>query len=241
MNYNELKAFYDSRKMSNGRDVRLAGEHLALAGMLEKTNKITYQVTSGSRVPPESYMIGYHVKSIVGINEDQSPIYGDYHEVEITFPAGYPLTAAAKCYTKTPVWHPNIKWDGRFKGRICGNTREFGKLYFLNMLVVRIGEILQYKNYHAEQTAPFPEDESVARWARDFAEPEGIFNRNLGTYVDDTPLMGFDPDLQEQEPTSPAPETPASPEKPSPKISIKSKRQQDPETKKPNIRFKRKT
>lgn len=237
MNFQDLKKFYASRKFADGRDERLAGEHLALAEMLEKTNKITYQVNSGSRVPPESYLIGYHVKSIVGINEDQTPIYGNYHEVEITFPAGYPLTAAAKCYTKTPVWHPNIKWDGRFKGRICGNTKEFGKLYFLNMLVVRIGEILQFKNYHAEQTAPFPEDESVARWTRDYAEPNELFNRNMGKYVDDTPLMGFDPTIQpDSQPETP----PASNGGGAPTIKIRAKRPQDPETKKSTIRFKRK-
>ncbi|MEM7370984.1 MAG: hypothetical protein AAF587_20385 [Bacteroidota bacterium] len=187
--YDQLKAHYDKQRFRNPRDRRLAKEHLALAQLCEQTNRITYSIDKPGKLPPENYIIGYHVKSIVGIDEQQNPVYESYHEVKVSFPAGFPTTAAAKIYMHTPAWHPNIKWKGNFKGRICGNTSEFGKLFLLNMLALRIGEILQYKNYHAEQVPPFPEDEEVARWIREFAEPNDIVNKEKGIVVDDSSLF----------------------------------------------------
>lgn len=186
--YDQLKAHYAKHKFRNPRDRRLAKEHLALAQLCEKTNRITYSVSNSGKLPPENYIIGYHVKSIVGIDDNRNPIYETYHEVEVSFPSGYPTTAASKIYMKTPAWHPNIKWKGNFKGRICGNTTEFGKLFLLDNLALRIGEILQYKNYHAEQIAPFPEDEEVARWVREYAEPNDIVSNEKGIVVDESSL-----------------------------------------------------
>ncbi|MDX2285506.1 MAG: hypothetical protein NW241_15170 [Bacteroidia bacterium] len=215
LTYEALKRYYEGQNFKNPRDKRLANEHLALAQLCEQTDRITYRLPEGSSMPPETYIIGYKVRSIVKVDDQQMPIYGDYHEVEISFPAGYPMTAAAKCYMQTDAWHPNIKWEGRFKGRICGNTRDFGKLYFLNMLVIRVGEILQYKNYHAEQTPPFPEDEAVARWVREFAEPKDIVNKQKGIAADNGSLLGHS-DEPPSAPPPPAPEPPAAPPAPGP-------------------------
>ena len=104
---------------------------------------------------------------------------------------------------KSDLWHPNIKWDGKFKGRICGNTKEYGKGYDLVQLVYRIGEILQYKNYHAENTPPFPEDSMVAKWVKEYAEPNKIVDKWSETYTDYSDLTAqsyefFEDEYQEE-------------------------------------------
>jgi len=186
------KVSYDLNKIKNPRNRRLAREHIALDELCSKTDKISYEVTASIGPVPEAYLIHYNLRSIVGIDENQDPVYGYRHTVEITLPKKYPMEGAM-CYAKSDLWHPNIKSDGRYKGRICGNTKEFGSLYDLNMLVLRVGEILQYKNYHALPTAPYPEDEKVARWIRDHAEPNMIINKDYGIVSDNSSLIGDEP------------------------------------------------
>jgi hypothetical protein len=62
----------------------------------------------------------------------------------------------------------------------------------LYLLVIRIGEILQFKQYHSENTPPFPEDIKAARWVMEYAEPQGIVNKYKDIAIDDTPLVNID-------------------------------------------------
>ncbi|RMG72680.1 MAG: hypothetical protein D6722_05045 [Bacteroidetes bacterium] len=231
MSFEALKKHYEGMKFRNPRDKRLAREHLRLAELCDQTDRITYRLPEGKKLPPDTYIIGYHLRSIVAQGGESGPEYGNYHEVKITFPANFPVGGAA-CYMLSPAWHPNIKWDGPYKGRICGNTAEFGSLYYLNMLVLRVGEILQWKNYHAEQIHPFPEDENVARWVREVAEPRGWVQKHQP--VDESSLlkplhMASEPEPPADPPPPPSPEaTPPPPEPkgdtPRKKIQIKSSR-----------------
>jgi len=211
---------YNLKSFKNPRDRRLANEHLSLHELCTKTDRITYEVISMRKHPPEEYLITYKLKSIVGIDEQKNPIYGYEHQLEVSFPADYPASTVAKCYMRTPVWHPNIKHDGRFKGRVCVNAKEFGKLFFLDDLVIRVGQILQYQNYHAKNEQPFPEDEKVAQWVRDFAEPQDIVNKDKQIFVDGTSLLGPLPEAFQQ-PEEAAPE--AAPEEPATGSQIKIK------------------
>lgn len=168
---------------------RLAKDHLSLAEFQSNIIKLeVIDVRSALNIPCE-YLIHFHVRSIVGIHENQMPIYGYHHKVRITFPPKYPIEPP-ELYMVSDVWHPNIKWDGKYKGRICGNTKGFGLGYDLFLLLVRIGEMLQFKQYHAEFTPPFPEDIHVAKWMLEFAEPNKIVNKKEGIVVDETPLVG---------------------------------------------------
>lgn len=166
---------------------RLAAEHQDLIEIESDVIEIKPTASISPLKIPVKYLVVYHLRTIVGINDDQSPVFGNRHEVEITLPKRYPLESA-KIYTKTDVWHPNIQFHGKFKGRICGNTQNFGKGYGLRQLVLRIGEILQYKNYHAEHTHPFPEDSQVAEWIITYAEPKGIISKEKG--IDESSLLG---------------------------------------------------
>ena len=166
---------------------RLAKEHEALSELDSLVIKVEVARTRGSLKIPEVYHIHYNVNSIVGIDSNQDPIYGDHHVVQISLPQKYPLEPP-KIYMLSDAWHPNIKSEGKFKGRICGNTRDFGKGYDLYQLVLRIGEILQYQNYHAIHTPPYPEDANVAEWIVNYAEPNDIVNKAKGITTDDQPL-----------------------------------------------------
>ncbi|MCC6460574.1 MAG: hypothetical protein IT260_08900 [Saprospiraceae bacterium] len=137
---------------------------------------------------PYKYHVHFYINSIIGIDEHKMPVYGKKHTAEIELPPQYPLEP---CRIKmiTDLWHPNIKWKGSFKGRICAQAEKFGTIYELPQLILRIGEILQYKNYHAEHVAPFPEDAEVAKWVTEFAEPNNIVNKSKDISVDNTPLI----------------------------------------------------
>jgi len=169
---------YNLDKIKNPRKKRLAQEHMGLDKICKNMNHISYEL-GARKFPPDTYLVHYNVLSIQGIDKNQNPIYGNKHTVEIKIPLNYPMEAV-QCYMKTPIWHPNIKSKGVHKGRICSNTKRFGKNYNIGLLVQRIGEILAYQNYHAINTPPFPEDETVARWVREYAEPKGFINPEKG-------------------------------------------------------------
>jgi len=176
--------------MFNQRDKRLASEHELLQELVATSDLI--QMESFSRrpfFPPEEYIITYHVRSIINIADDQSPIYGNLHRVKIVLPPGYPMTSAPKCFMLTQVWHPNIRFFGEHKGHICINKDVLGAWQTLDMLVEQIGEMLQYKNYHAVNEIPYPEDSEVARWVREYAEPNNIVNKRRGVFTDPQALL----------------------------------------------------
>ena len=188
LKHKHLKRYYASQDFKNPRDRRLAHEHLSLVEVCEKSDKLDYEITARRGRLPEVYRITYNLKSIVGIDDDQKPIYANRHVAEIRLPIEYP-TQRAECYMLTDAWHPNIKWAGNYKGRICVNAKVFGKLYGLGELVVRIAELLQYQNYHAQDIPPYPEDTQVAKWVREYAEPNDIINLSKGIALDETPLF----------------------------------------------------
>jgi len=170
---------------------RLAKDHLSLFEIDSDVIKWEVVNTRGGMKIPCEYHFHFYLKSVIGTNADKSPIYGDHHIAKVTFPPKYPIEPP-ELYMQTDLWHPNIKSEGKYKGRICGNTKGFGLGYDLYLLVVRIGEILQFKQYHAENTPPFPEDIKAARWMMEYAEPNGIVNKYKELAIDNTPLINID-------------------------------------------------
>jgi len=168
---------------------RLALDHDRLLALCKQSDLISFEVINPNKaLPPEQYKITYAVKSIESINEDQSPNYSFHHVAEIKLPASYPAVPPI-CYMRTESWHPNIRSSGSYKGRICINNKAIGFWQTLDMLVVQIGEMLQYKNYHALHVSPFPEDPIVAKWVREYAEPQGLLNSQKHIFVDERSLL----------------------------------------------------
>lgn len=165
-------------------------EHQLLEDLCKHSDLISYEVVKPRRgVPPDKYLVHFDVKSIIGIEEEGTPIYGQRHTAKITLPLGYPMTSSPICYMETDTWHPNIRSAGEYKGHICINAQVLGYWHTLDMLVQQIGEMLQYKNYHALQIQPYPEDAIVAKWVREYAEPESIVDKEKGIVVDNRSLL----------------------------------------------------
>lgn len=183
--------FNDPVFKTNLKYKRWAREHIELCSL--RSDVITWEVAetvSPLRIPVV-YHVHYRLRSIVGIDEAYNPVYGNHHVLELALPPQYPLEGC-KLTMLTDAWHPNIKSEGKYKGRVCGNTESFGLSYGLYQLVLRVGEILQYKNYHAIHEPPYPEDSKVAEWVIQFAEPNGIVNKYQDIAVDDSPLVHLD-------------------------------------------------
>lgn len=181
---------YSYRRFNNPRDNRLQKELQLLDEFCQQSKLISYQAfPRKGGLPPERYLIHYQVRSIVAIDHWQDPIYGDQHTAEIIIPPSYPLGGQPSCYMKTDAWHPNIKFDGQFKGKICVNDEVLGHWHTLDMMAERIGEMLQYRNYHALNIPPYPEDAKVATWVREYAEPNEIISKKKKIYADTRPLL----------------------------------------------------
>lgn len=167
-----------------------AKEHVDLYDLRESSDVIDWEAKStvSALEIPTVYHVTYKLRTITGIDEEYQPIYGDKHTMELTIPVRYPLVPAS-IFMRTDVWHPNIQSVGRFKGKICGNVNSYGVDYSLRQLVLRVGEILQYKNYLADFVPPYPEDPKVAEWVKTYGEPRNIVNRKEGIFTDNQPLI----------------------------------------------------
>lgn len=187
------------QNFSDPRARRLAKEHEWLDDYCRNSDLVRYEVAKQRPgFPPEEYRIYYKLRSITHILPDGSPQYGNEHVARISLPTGYPMTSSPVCYMETPVWHPNIRSSGEYRGHICINKEVLGHWHTLDMLVEQIGEMLQYKNYHALNEIPFPEDSEVAKWVREHAEPKGIVSKIRGIFTDSRPLQKPSPDWLEK-------------------------------------------
>jgi len=134
---------------------------------------------------PERYKVTFHCRGIARVDAAQQPEFAEWHEVEINcdeqFPADVP-----RLRWLTPIWHPNIEHED--PSRVCVNKSEWLGGMGLDELCKQMFEMVQYKNYHAELTPPYPLDAKAAKWVREFGEPKGIMNKKLGIFVDNQPF-----------------------------------------------------
>jgi ubiquitin-protein ligase len=66
----------------------------------------------------------------------------------------------------TPIWHPNIN---HLNGTVCIDAAWWTASRSLDRLIIMLGEMLQWKNFHDDPTKPpFPWDAEAARWSREY-------------------------------------------------------------------------
>jgi ubiquitin-protein ligase len=117
--------------------------------------------------PPETYIVTYHCRGITGVDRQGHPQLGDHHQVEIYLHNQYPQRWPGMKWL-TPIWHPNIS---HINGTVCIDAAWWTASRSLDRLVLMIGEMLQYKNFHDDPTKPpFPWDPEAARWSRAYRE-----------------------------------------------------------------------
>jgi ubiquitin-protein ligase len=174
------------RKVSPGRETRLFNEWNKIDNCYANDDEISYIVRK--RNPngiPLAYDVIFKIKTIIGV-EDQDeqglkkPIFGDRHVLRITLPNNYPSVDGGYPEFKftTDVWHPNIRYFGDefIKGRVCLNFEDSGTGTSLVDYIERIVNYLRYVDYHAQNEYPYPEDQNVAQWVLEQAEPQGWLN-----------------------------------------------------------------
>ena len=176
-----------NQKEFSGREARLWQEWKDLDTLCNKRKA----ASSNPRKPSLSYVIRrrsfnglpiefeiwYRVKSIVGVKDmpaPREPIFGYLHKMSIVLPNNYPSAVGNPIFTfRSDIWHPNIRHSGSFKGHVCLTIKEMGVLASLKDLVLRVERYLKYQLYHAQNTYPYPEDQTVAEWVREEGEPNG--------------------------------------------------------------------
>jgi ubiquitin-protein ligase len=145
---------------------RLKADLVRMQELAAQSDMIEFKATSTSRgLPPESYIVTYKCKGVVGVERNGTPKIGNRHQVEIYLHNQYPQRWPGMKWL-TPVWHPNIN---HVNGTVCVDAAWWTASRSLDRLVLMIGEMVQYKNFHDDPTKPpFPWDPEAARWSREY-------------------------------------------------------------------------
>lgn len=152
---------------------RLRGEYASLIQLERRSRFIKIKpVDQSPGMPPHKYIVTYTCRGIAGVTEEKHPIISEKHEVEIYLDHNFPTSEPSLTW-RTPIWHPNIEHFPPYT--VCtDNIKSWYPMRSLDMLVIALGEMIQYKKYHAKPEAPYPIDQEVATWVLDYAEKKGI-------------------------------------------------------------------
>lgn len=147
---------------------RLRADHELMLEMAARSDLISFKASAmRPNLPPERYVVTFKCKSIVGVDRQGNPKYADHHQVEIYLHNQYPHRWPGMKWL-TPIWHPNINHTN---GSVCIDAAWWAASRSLDRLVVMLGEMLQWKNFHDDPTKPpFPWDAEAARWSREYRQ-----------------------------------------------------------------------
>jgi len=145
---------------------RLRADYQQMKELSSRSALITFTAKSARRgLPPETYIVTYKCRGITAVDSKGQPKYGDRHQVEIYLHNQYPQRWPGMKWL-TPIWHPNIN---HLNGTVCVDAAWWTASRSLDRLVIMIGEMVQYKNFHDDPTKPpFPWDPEAARWCRQY-------------------------------------------------------------------------
>ena len=145
---------------------RLQRDYELMQELASRTDFISFVAQSPRpNLPPERYIVTYKVKSIANVDRQGNPVFGDRHQVEVYLHNQYPQRWPGMKWL-TPIWHPNIN---HLNGSVCIDAAWWTASRSLDRLVIMMGEMLQYKNFHDDPTKPpFPWDPEAARWCREY-------------------------------------------------------------------------
>lgn len=145
---------------------RLRADHELMKDLAARSDLISFEGKAvRPSLPPETYVVTFKCKGIVGVDRQGNPRYGERHRVEIYLHNQYPQRWPGMKWL-TPIWHPNIN---HLNGSVCIDAAWWTASRSLDRLVIMLGEMLQYKNFHDDPTKPpFPWDPEAARWCREY-------------------------------------------------------------------------
>jgi hypothetical protein len=145
---------------------RLRGDQELMNELAARSSLISFQAKpAGPGLPPERYIVTFKCKGITGIDKKGRPKFGEHHQVEIYLHSQYPQRWPGLKWM-TPIWHPNIN---HLNGSVCIDAAWWTASRSLDRLVIMLGEMIQYKNFHDDPAKPpFPWDMEAARWCREY-------------------------------------------------------------------------
>jgi hypothetical protein len=145
---------------------RLKADFALMNELVSRSDLISFRsISSAPNLPPEKYIISFKCKSIVDVDRAGNPKFADHHQVEIYLHNQYPQRWPGMKWL-TPIWHPNIN---HLNGSVCIDAAWWTASRSLDRLIVMLGEMLQWKNFHDDPTKPpFPWDVEAARWSREY-------------------------------------------------------------------------
>ncbi len=145
---------------------RLRGDYELMSELDARSDLISFKAISvRPNLPPERYIVTFKCKSIVDVDKQGNPKYANHHQVEIYLHNQYPQRWPGMKWL-TPIWHPNIN---HLNGTVCIDAAWWTASRSLDRLVIMLGEMLQWKNFHDDPTKPpFPWDPEAARWSREY-------------------------------------------------------------------------
>jgi ubiquitin-protein ligase len=145
---------------------RLRADFELMTELAARSDLIRFQAQSPRpNLPPERYIVSFRCKSIASVDRKGQPQYANHHQVEIYLHNQYPQRWPGMKWL-TPIWHPNIN---HLNGSVCIDAAWWTASRSLDRLVIMLGEMLQYKNFHDDPTKPpFPWDAEAARWCREY-------------------------------------------------------------------------
>ena len=145
---------------------RLRADYELMQELSARTDMISVTAQAPRpNLPPERYIVTFKCKSIAGVDSSGNPKYADRHQVEIYLHNQYPQRWPGMKWL-TPIWHPNIN---HLNGSVCIDAAWWTASRSLDRLVIMLGEMLQWKNFHDDPTKPpFPWDADAARWSREY-------------------------------------------------------------------------
>jgi len=151
---------------SNPRLRRLRKDYELIQEVEARSDLIKVSAKSQHKgLPPERYIITYKCKGVIGLDRRGNPKIGEKHQVEIYLHSQYPQRWPGMKWL-TPIWHPNIN---HANGSVCIDAAWWSASRSLDRLVIMLGEMVQYKNFHDDPSKPpFPWDMEAARWSRQF-------------------------------------------------------------------------
>jgi hypothetical protein len=145
---------------------RMKADFELMNELVSRSDLISFRsVSSAPNLPPERYIVTFKCKSIVDVDRAGNPKFAEHHQVEIYLHNQYPQRWPGMKWL-TPIWHPNIN---HLNGSVCIDAAWWTASRSLDRLIIMLGEMLQWKNFHDDPTKPpFPWDVEAARWSREY-------------------------------------------------------------------------
>ena len=157
-----------THRTRNPRLRRLWSDYMSLNEMASSTDLIKIAPAGD---PPDRYRVLYRCRGLAAVAQNGDPELSRRHICDIYLHRDYPQRPPRLIW-RTPVFHPNIMPPAR-GGAVCIGGWSPGES--LPDLVLRIGEMIQYKNY---DLADVLNEEAVA-WVQRNADRLPLDDRPL--------------------------------------------------------------